>query len=356
MTTFYPEIILSEVISYQHNAFRERCLEIFRKKDVWEETEIEVLRKYMAKDRNYFRSSTLMLQTYVANRIDPFNKDSNALLFANLKSLMLEVNTMCSESNLNEILSGLRTELLGNHGKEEDTVDEETGEVLTYIRGNDGHLYYYDKSHVKFCTEVFFYAVTISVRQVLESYGKSFDENYLLQRVGEENSPAPTISALADPINSDEIIPIQHKIFWDEDITEFEPFFETKRITLMDESIDSSKILSILEKVFEIGEYGGLLKNERNTPVFADKPFTIPEMLRWDGTAATFAQTFSPLISLDSKTKKSQPETTLFLRFSKVGVRAPMVRVLYSLFYIVDKSGNRIAPIYLTQAFKEYGK
>jgi hypothetical protein len=359
MTTFYPEIILNEIISFQQEDFKNSCKTIFRTKDIDDGVEIKTIRNDIARTINYFALLSKQLQDYVTDHVGQTNQEDNALFFAKLKSLKVDIDNICSNNHLDKIITDLKIELLRNGGREEDIVDEESGEVLTYIHSGDGHTYYTDRNHHEYCTEIFFEVATKNIKTLLANYSKSFDANYSLQpKVGATKLSTSTINIITEPLNSDEIILIRHKLFWDEDKTNFDAFFsnpiKTKRITLMNDDVDPVKISEILSQVFIKGNYGGDAKNKKNTPNFDIKGFRIPQGLKWNASANKFAEFFAPLFSFNSD-MRSKNSTTLFFDFNRKGVRNPIVKILHSLFYIMDeRQTGRIKYSTLETAFKQH--
>lgn len=354
MTNFSPSTLLTQINNYKNELFKNSCKELFLINDLYDN--VDSTTKIVGTNFNYFMPITLELQDYITNYTNQGNEELNSLLFASLKFLKLEIDKTCSDEDLMQLITELKTDLLNKDGHYIDIVDEE-GEVHTYIVDEDCYTYYTDQSHVEYCIQILFKIALKNIQEMLGNYNRYFDDNYsLLPKIKTQSSFPPIANLSVSQLTSNCAISIPHKLYWDEEMTEFEAFFNNKNvvqnITLMNGVVDRVKILSILKEVFLVGDFGGTAKNEDTTGAVDNRPSMISEGLKWNGGAPLFAATFSELIKFENR--KSLNDTTLFFNYSVTGVRDTIVRVLYSLFYIDKKSGERIAPSYLKQAFKDY--
>ncbi len=354
MTNFSPNTLLTQISNYKNELFKNSCKELFRINDLYDN--VDGTTKIVGNNFNYFIPFSLELQDYVTNYTNQGNEELNSLLFANLKFLKLEIDRTCTDEHITQLITNLKTDLLNNDGHYIDIVDEE-GEVHTYIVDEDGYTYYTDQSHEEYCIQILFKIALKNIREMLGNYSSYFDDNYsLLPTIKAESVFPPLANLSVNQLTFNCAISIPHKLYWDEEIIKFESFFSKKNIvqniTLMNGEVDRVKILSILKEVFLVGNFGGMLKNDDNTGSVDNRPFMISEGLKWNGGAPLFANTFSELIKFENR--KSTSNTTVFCNFSKTGVRDTIVKVLYFLFYIDKQTGERIAPSYLKQAFKDY--
>lgn len=338
MDFYLPSIGLGKVSHYMNTTFHKRCKEIFSVKDIFENT--LAVHESLRVDYELFAS--------IANEINENVSKNSALYLAGMRFLKEGIEQLLAPDNLIEINRTLTKELLKD-GQYVDFVDEDSGEVFTYIKSNNT-IYYCDPLHIDYANETFLKIAIKPFYDLVNHYSLIFDNRFTITDTVGGTSDLTPLPIISKNVPGD--VRINHKLFWDNEVTEFEGFFNDQRITLMNQTRDLEIIFPILKEIFVVGEYGGSTKSKKTTAQRIEhQAVIIPQMLRWNGSAAEFARKFSPLIVVNGVSKRHESNTTLFYDFSATGVRNPIVRILYDLFFVGNK--KRVTRIGLEQAFKD---